>query len=92
MRNDFSISNNRWYETITNCGVTGVPSGQPVRLVMLPFSPARFRAFATNSRLMLLVAWSRAINRFRFTKASPATALATCSPIPRSVRRARSAL
>ena len=35
------------------------------------------------------------MNRFRLTGASPATALAalaTCSSMPRSVRRARSAL
>ena len=42
----------------------------------------------------LFVAPSRAMNRFRLTGAGPATALAalaTCSSMPRSVRRARSA-
>jgi hypothetical protein len=58
---------------------------------MYPLIPARVLALASRSGFTLLVVPSRAMNWFRFT-ASPATALATCSSIPRSVRRARSAL
>jgi hypothetical protein len=47
------------------------------------------------SRLTVFAATSSWMNRFRLTGASPATAftaLATCSSIPRSVRRARPTL
>jgi hypothetical protein len=54
--------------------------------------PGQIRALASSSRLTLFVAPSRAMNRFRLTGARPATALAACSSMPHSARRARSAL
>src|SRR5690348_5569610 len=64
------------------------------QVVLYPLIPARARALASSSRLTLLTAPSSWMNRLRLTGASPSTAFCaflTCSSMPCSVRRARSA-
>jgi hypothetical protein len=85
IRNDASIWNSRWQASITNSALT---SG---RLVMQPLIPANGPCLASSTRLTDLSAPTSLMNRLRLTGTFPATAfsaLATCSSIPRSVRRA----
>ncbi len=78
---------------MTNSAVTGVPSGQAARFVTYPFSPASDLALSSSARFTFRVPPDSWANLFRLgvLPATAFSALATCSSMPRSVRRARSA-